>query len=129
MPDSDGRRTIEVSSPLVPRSEPISLAVGPDDTVVDVLAQIENDRTGVLTLPDHTANDWTGDVSGDHWTLREDRQIEEGTWWTEAEVEAFKDRESPTKSELSSQRFAIRQTLCPLVFRSPSYRLVRPLSA
>ena len=35
----------------------------------------------------------TGPRASADWSLRENRDVEEGKWWTEAEVESYRDRE------------------------------------
>ena len=87
--DGNGSVTLEISCTTVPSHEPLEIIVTRDSSVEDVIkaARVEErfeQREDTLK--------WKGQRSGDLWTLRENRDMEEAKWWTEAEVEGFRDR-------------------------------------
>ena len=84
---------LEISCTTLPSLEPVEITVARGSSVKDVItaARVElgNDEE---RFEREDSFRWKGQRSGDLWTLRENRDIEEGKWWTEAEVEGFRDR-------------------------------------
>jgi hypothetical protein len=75
-------------------TEPVSLDIDEGTTAEQVIHQaldrIRDDGKGLFG--------WKlaeGGQEDEKWRLRVNRSMEEGRWWTEAEVLAFKDRASP----------------------------------
>lgn len=84
---------LEIICRLLPDVSPFHLDVSPDSLVADV-THIARQKVSTLEALDEERDGWTGSRTGIEWTLRENRDIEEGKWWTEAEVKSYQDRES-----------------------------------
>ena len=85
-----------ITFPLATITEPLYVTAGPDDRSGDLarIAMAGFQMAG-LELPLEGQDErWRGMRSEGSWTLRENRDMEEGRWWTEAEVESYQDREA-----------------------------------
>ena len=92
--DGNDSVTLEISCTTVPSHEPLEIIVTRDSSVEDVIkaARVELGGDEERFEQREDTLKWKGQRSGDLWTLRENRDMEEAKWWTEAEVEGFRDR-------------------------------------
>lgn len=96
MVDPDDRRTFNVLLPVLP-PRAIHVELPTDATAEDILARVLE-----LARVELGGEQWRGvacDVAwsgerADGWAMRARREMEEGRWWSEEEVEGYRDRES-----------------------------------
>ncbi|KAK4684327.1 hypothetical protein P7C73_g5857, partial [Tremellales sp. Uapishka_1] len=74
-------------SDTVPYRVSISTSTTTQHVIDKVLLEIGDDRKAKQEL----GGEWMGPTTGARWSLREMREMEDGTWWTEDEVRDFKD--------------------------------------
>lgn len=122
MTTDQSSRIIEITCDLAPGFEPASISVDPGCLVQDIVRRIEGKWT---EGHDHTSEGiaWQGESSGAEWTLRECRLVEEGRWWTEAEIEQFSDRESVLWGSSSLTALLLPSDTLPL---TSIYHLIPP---
>jgi hypothetical protein len=96
MVQPDERRTFNVRLPVLP-ARAIDVELATDTTAEDVLARILERADAELGGDEWrgVASDvaWSGERT-DEWALRVMREMEEGRWWSEEEIEGYRDRES-----------------------------------
>jgi hypothetical protein len=96
---------LEITCASRPELEPVTI-LAPRGSGVHFVVRAAQREFG-LEEANHLVRDeefsrWKGQLSSGSWTLRENRDIEEGKWWTEAEVDSFTDRKLPGRSRTSA---------------------------
>lgn len=82
-------KEITISYALSTGKEETTLSVRSGVTCGDVTEQAKEH----FACQGSEGREWIGRRTGGEWSLREVRHVEEGKWWTEAEVEAYEDCE------------------------------------